>query len=215
MDITVFNVDVVPTGDQASLVFTTRVGDSEALAVHVEPVEALENVAAEYGIDPADRDTLVDVLLYRPHLPPGALDHTHPRHLYNADTVDDARAHLLECVAQVKGDGKIVSVAGESPEQGLAEHAPRLARSGMKCPVTFAKECAPIDRAVIAEKRKLVDLHRAGRRAGRGETRPTRSQQATPATFGPSTEERIARARTARVDAEEATERHPARPTTR
>lgn len=197
MNITVFNVDVIPGEEQAELVFTLRVDGADALSAHVVPIETLENTAAEYDLDPGDVDTILDVVLYGPYLPADKVAADHPKFLFNADTVAQARQHLLATVAEAKGDGKVISVAGDSPEQALAEGAPRLTRSGSKCPVTFVKECAPIDRAVIAEKRKLVDTYRVEAR-NRRRQRAERDTQATNIPLAASTEERIARTRALR-----------------
>lgn len=67
--------------------------------VFIMPEDTLEWRAAEYGIDPGDVDTLMDVVLAEPFLA------SHPREipvLFTAATVDEARvAHLQRC-AQVK-----------------------------------------------------------------------------------------------------------------
>jgi len=54
--------------------------------------------AAEYGIDPSDFDTLLDVVLHEPHMQHTVHD---PTFLYNTDQ-DTARAAHLERVKQVR-----------------------------------------------------------------------------------------------------------------
>lgn len=82
---------------------------------HLLPGVALEWRAAEYGVDPEDVDTLLEIVLHEPHMP--AVDD--PRHgfrftdgrpdLWTADTTDDARAaHLArvkECPVQISVRG--------------------------------------------------------------------------------------------------------------
>lgn len=73
----------------------------------VYPEDTMECRAAEYGIDPADRDTLLGVMLWEPHLPDVATVHEHPRWLYHAPSVADARSYLLDRVAAGRGSGAL------------------------------------------------------------------------------------------------------------
>lgn len=67
---------------------------------HVFPLDAMEWRAAEYGIDPADRDTLLDIILTEAHL--SDEERAEGPSLADADTVDEARAaHIARC-AKVK-----------------------------------------------------------------------------------------------------------------
>jgi len=66
---------------------------------HVVPLDILEWRSAEYGID--DPDELIDIVLAEPWIRDGH-DHTHPRSLHNADSIDDARNWHRERVADVK-----------------------------------------------------------------------------------------------------------------
>lgn len=70
---------------------------------------------AEYGIDPSDFDTLLDVVLHEPHM-----THTHldPTFLYNTDQ-DTARAAHLERVRRSKQ-----GVVHHDPD-GLLDHIRR------------------------------------------------------------------------------------------
>lgn len=70
------------------------------LHLYLMPTVALEWRAAEYGIDPTDVDTLLDVILHEPHMPMTD-DGQGPRYadngpdLWQADNTDAAReAHL-------------------------------------------------------------------------------------------------------------------------
>ena len=71
-----------------------------ATHIHLMPAATLEWRAAEYGIDPTDVDTLLDIILHEPHLPM-VDDGQGPRYtdngpdLWQADNTDTAReAHL-------------------------------------------------------------------------------------------------------------------------
>lgn len=66
---------------------------------HMFPASTLAWRAAEYGIDPSDSQTLLDVVLHEPHMT--GHDHTSPDFLYNCDQ-DTARESLTARVAEVK-----------------------------------------------------------------------------------------------------------------
>lgn len=64
--------------------------------LHVFPTDTLAWRAAEYGIDLADTDTLLDIVLHEPHLPGD------DRLLPTAANRDAARADLLARIADTK-----------------------------------------------------------------------------------------------------------------
>lgn len=66
---------------------------------HAFPTETLAWRAAEYGIDPADVDTLLEVVLHEPYMM--GHDHTSADHLYSTDQ-DTARRALMARVREVK-----------------------------------------------------------------------------------------------------------------
>lgn len=63
-------------------------------------VDTLEWRAAEYDIDPADKDTLLDMVLSEPFLDPDPDDPT--LSLFDAPDIGRARVHHLRKVAQVE-----------------------------------------------------------------------------------------------------------------
>lgn len=82
---------------------------------HLMPTMALEWRAAEYGIDPADVDTLLDVVLHEPHLPTVDDPERGPRYaddgpdLWMAENTNAARtAH----VARIKASPIRIDVQG-------------------------------------------------------------------------------------------------------
>lgn len=62
------------------------------------PQSTLMQRAAEYGIDPSNVDTLLDVVLHEPYM---SLQHTDPSFLWNTDQATARTAHL-ERVAALK-----------------------------------------------------------------------------------------------------------------
>lgn len=68
------------------------------------PQSTLMQRAAEYGIDPSNVDTLLDVVLHEPYM---SLQHTDPSFLWNTDQATARTAHLGR-VAQVHKQVAIV-----------------------------------------------------------------------------------------------------------
>lgn len=105
---------------------------------HVMPHDVLEWRAAEYGIDPSDVDTLMDIVLAEPYLTEE--EQSTGANLADAATVQEAReAHLARCAKaklrhrmSTRGkDHKLNKIKQESPinpeavqlKQELVEHA--------------------------------------------------------------------------------------------
>lgn len=71
---------------------------------HAFPADTLEWRAAEYGIDPADLDTLLDIVIHEPFLPePDQPDLM----LYDAPTIEDARNYHLGRIRAVQAKSKM------------------------------------------------------------------------------------------------------------
>lgn len=121
---------------------------------YIFPRDTLEWRAAEYGIDPADTETLLDIVLYEPHLeiPPD-------KHLYGAETVKEAREHLLKAVSAKKA---------EAP-RGKASGAARVGSGAREALLSM---CA-MDREVVRVKSEMVGVHRERMRGER--SRATRA----------------------------------------
>lgn len=66
--------------------------------IHAFPTDTLTWRAAEYGIDPTDTDTLLDIVLHEPHMPDDDRPQPTPA---NRDT---ARADLLAQIADAKAN---------------------------------------------------------------------------------------------------------------
>lgn len=67
---------------------------------YVFPTDTLEWRSAEYGIDPTDIDTLLDMVVVEPYLTPQ--DWAAGTHLYDAPDINTARADHLQRCAQAK-----------------------------------------------------------------------------------------------------------------
>jgi hypothetical protein len=70
--------------------------DYDDASAHGFPPETLSWRAAEYGIDPNDVDTLLEIVLHEPHV---NLHHTDPTFLYNTDEETARAAHLRRVAA--------------------------------------------------------------------------------------------------------------------
>lgn len=162
-----------------TLTWQVQMTDAEGRGhVHVFPQETLTWRAAEYGIDPADTDTLLDIILHEPFLPDlstpeaAAADPAahagltaailgtkgataEPVQLHNAPTTKAARdAHLLR-INDVKQTHHVQVPAGKGVKD------PRTAIRGKH-----------IDPGRVAELAGYVD---AMKRQARGETAPATS----------------------------------------
>jgi hypothetical protein len=113
--------------------------------MHTEPQASLDYRAAEYGIDPTDVDTLLEVLLHEPHLAMTEETETQPSRyagtgptLWEAENTDTARvAHL----ARVKNCPVRIDVKGTAALDPIRRgHRP--------------------DRDRIRAMREAVDTHR-------------------------------------------------------
>lgn len=92
------SVESVEQRDGHWLVTQTHTEDNGTSTRHVHafPLDTLEWRVAEYGIDPADVDTLLDVVLTEGHLTPQDWEDGHQ--LHNAPDIATARAdHLARC----------------------------------------------------------------------------------------------------------------------
>jgi hypothetical protein len=113
--------------------------------MHTEPQASLDCRAAEYGIDPTDVDTLLEVLLHEPHLAMTEETETQPSRyadtgptLWEAENTDAARAAHL---ARVKNSPIRIDVKGTATLDPVRrDHRP--------------------DRARIRAMREAVDTHR-------------------------------------------------------
>lgn len=80
---------------------------------HRFPHEALHWRAAEYGIDPADSATLLDIVLHEPHID---TRHENPDFVYNTDEESARLAHLAKIVTAKQESVQITDPAGHLDE---------------------------------------------------------------------------------------------------
>lgn len=130
---TVKSVSRIPRLAHWQVLYEVAAGGGVRTTAHVFPESALGWRAAEYGIDPADTQTLLEIVLHEPHMV--GHDHTSPDFLYNCDRATARRA-LLARVAEVK---QRVSVT--DPDGHLAAiHAAHVVD-----PADHAAKCAYTD----------------------------------------------------------------------
>lgn len=122
---------------------------TEGRVGHFIPKDALEWRAAEYEIDPADIDTLLTVVLYEPLLDGNS--HEHPKHLYNADSIAEAREYHL---------GRIKAAAKAHPISDPDGHLDTVRRKSHMHPEALALKAAHVDRGRwLRRSRKAADPH--------------------------------------------------------
>lgn len=138
-----------PTGDGTNW----KVGVSAAgmFLLHLFPLDSLEWRAAEYEIDPDDRETLLDVVLAEPWFSDGIDLLEHPSGLYNAPTIDEARNFHLGRVTVVKSDHGLYS----APRKDRV-----LLRDTATDPREYIKSASHIDHRVVGAKREIVGIER-------------------------------------------------------
>jgi hypothetical protein len=133
-------------GDTECWHVVTRAGDGHGLT-HVFPKAALEWRAAEYGISPADTDTLLDVILHEQLFDEETAEAAKNSLAAAASTADARQAHLARITASKQGGERIVLDGKDSPLDTIR------ARPG-------------IDMDGVRVKRELVDVHRWNRLYG-------------------------------------------------
>lgn len=198
--ITLSEVQETPDGTEVYLVKETPNG---ARDVHSFPLETLEWRAAEYDIDPADTDTLIDVIIHEPYMP----DPGNP-----ANVRSDAAAaagYVSPAVEPRRGVGPLelmptTLMSAETPALARGAHLARIAdvkaiRAHVKRPTGKGRTdpCKPLvdawkgfvdeaeleaKRAAVARKRGQLAAAAAGR-AARGETGNRRRARREPLTM--------------------------------
>lgn len=123
--------------------------DGNEMYVHVFPKDTLEWRAAEYGIDPDDFDTLLSIVLYEPLLSSHDVDH--PKHLFNAGSIAEARDYHL---------GQINAVRKFRPLEDPDGHLDKI-RSGHY----MHPEAVGLKRADVARGRSQRAAERAAKAA--------------------------------------------------
>jgi hypothetical protein len=134
---------------------------------HTFPLDTLEWRAAEYGIDPADTATLLDIVLAEPYLTKE--DWATGHRLHDAPDIDTARAdHLARC-ARAKLRHRLSTrtaghpcrrVAAESPLHPEAIELKRQLVAQARAAHAHARAAAAPDR--IAVLRAAVERHERG-----------------------------------------------------
>lgn len=134
---------------------------------HKLPEETFEWRIAEYGFDPADQDTLLEVVLYEPWLDEQTRD-PHKTHIAADPAV--AREHLLERVRRHKGPGRLRGRRGLAANLNALPH-PVAVDSEADDPVEVIKREMVLSEPHIAVKRENVGRAREGHRVAQREQR--------------------------------------------
>lgn len=140
---------------------------------HVMPKDTIEWRAAEYGLDPdADLDTIQDIILHErfSEIPPG-------RGLYDAPTVEDARAAILDVVAAARS-------------RSQAARAGRLPAAALKARDQTTGDARKAWRALSVVDPEAIKLKQTMVARGREEQRALREQRESGNI--PAPEERLA-----------------------
>lgn len=94
---------------------------AEVRKMHVFPQSVLAHRAAEYGLDPGDVTTLLDIVICEPYL--SREWWTGRDHLFAAPTVDEARVRLLAEIVKIKWKYRLVTRGKEHPLNAWRETA--------------------------------------------------------------------------------------------
>lgn len=112
--------------------------------LYVFPVSTIDLRAAEYGMDPTDSKTMLDIILHEHYIT--GHEHTHPKFVYNTDE-KTAREHYLGLIEDVKKNAVQVTDPNNLLEQIHQEH-PRirgeLRRYGMQIHDWHKQRCAEL-----------------------------------------------------------------------
>lgn len=156
-------------------------GEQSKRILHAMPEETLENIAVEYGLDPDDFDTLLDVVLYLPYVA-DPITHDHPKAPHLVGDVAEAREHLLAQVQAAKGAGRLKGQRGRSV---IGAAGPRMASmvvldSGAEDPIEVLRREIPRSAEHIEIKREAYQ--RTRQRVGQERAAKAVAKQAASAT---------------------------------
>jgi hypothetical protein len=160
-----------------------------ALHSHVFPKFTLAQRVAEYDLDPADVDTILDIVLHEPFIPDPIANHANdpaakkgmtttakraegrvkegdqvPTWLFNADTLDDARQAHLERVRHCKANTIRIAPAATTPGARAAGD-----------PLDVIRAAYQHDEHDVRQRRELVETERADA-LGRPRAEPKRDR---------------------------------------
>lgn len=118
---------------------------------HVFPSDTLEWRAAEYGIDPKDLDTLLDIVIHEPFInePEQAV-----ALLYDAPSIEDARDRHLARINEVKS--RAPRASGFSAKGKEVEPEPDPVRDQIKALSVMNPEAIEIKREFVEKQRTEI-----------------------------------------------------------
>jgi hypothetical protein len=152
MKISVDTVDFDSRRDHWMVALTmTADDDTTSRMLYVFPHDTMEWRAAEYGLDPADTATLLDIVMAEPHLT--AEDWATGHQLHDAPDIDTARVdHLARC-ARAKLRHRLSTRAKGSPAERIRAESPMGPET-----IAVKRQIVAQARADEARKRRRVAL---------------------------------------------------------
>jgi hypothetical protein len=160
---------VTESGQQMWAVDGTRATDDGTTQRfrHLFPLETLEWRAAEYGIDPADTATLLDVVLAEPYL--SEEDWNTGHQLHDAPDIATARRdHLARC-ARAKLRHRLTTRTAGHPCRRVADESPLHPEAlELKRQLVAQARTAHRESRAAAQPDRLVALRAAVQRHERG-----------------------------------------------
>lgn len=176
MDITVTDAVLIAVPNSPNIwviAKTVTDGNKTFRMAQVIPEDMMEWRAAEYDIDPNDRDTLMDIILYQHHLDDGIDDNSHPQSLMWASTVEEARDFHLNRIKTKKANGKTQTRKRDKTKEDKVanprnpKHLLRDTSDETATPLDIIKAAMPIDPEILEVKKQFVrELRKAVRLRG-------------------------------------------------
>ncbi|RSD22014.1 hypothetical protein [Amycolatopsis eburnea] len=161
----IIDVQRVDKGDSSYWAIILELSDEDGTVhnrAHIMPADTLEWRAAEYGIDPADTATLLDVVLAEPYL--SEEDWATGHQLHDAPDIDTARrAHIARC-ARAKLRHRL-----STRTRAATKDTPAVPN-----PCQRVADESPLHPEAIELKRQLVQQARAAHAQARAAAPPDR-----------------------------------------
>lgn len=171
MRIELLSTEDTPDGRYCVYLRKTHEDGTVDEGIHIFPKDILEWRAAEYGINPSDVDTLLDIVIAEPYLTPE--DWTSGPQLYDESvTVEQAReAHLARC-ARVKLLHRISTRAGKGSPGSPLQY--------VRDTHEMHPEALALKRQYVSRTQEQLQFERAEQRAPDGRIRALRAALDTP-----------------------------------
>lgn len=166
MEIVVHDAQLADYGPQMGDMFVLAVevidddGTSKMVAQHI-PADTFEWRAVEYGIDPTDMDTLIEIVIHEPYINMTADD---PLMIHNTDDQQAARNHHLNKI-RARFTKKPKGLRGKPKLRGVVDRTRILEEADDEVdPLDFVKSKAFMRPEFIEAKKVVFDMERRGLR---------------------------------------------------